>query len=40
MKEDWIECDLGTVCFTTSGGTPNRQNKSFYEGNIPWVKSV
>ena len=39
MKEDWIECDLGTVCFTTSGGTPNRQNKSFYEGNIPWVKS-
>jgi type I restriction enzyme S subunit len=39
MKEDWIECDLGNVCFTTSGGTPNRQNKSFYEGNIPWVKS-
>ena len=39
MKEDWIECDLGTDCFTTSGGTPNRQNKSFYEGNIPWVKS-
>ena len=39
MKEDWIECNLGNVCFTTSGGTPNRQNKSFYEGKIPWIKS-
>jgi type I restriction enzyme S subunit len=39
MKEDWIECTLGEVCFTTSGGTPSRQNKSFYNGNIPWIKS-
>ncbi|HLW07086.1 MAG TPA: restriction endonuclease subunit S, partial [Marinilabiliaceae bacterium] len=39
MKEDWVECELGEVCFTTSGGTPSRQNDSFYEGNIPWVKS-
>lgn len=39
MREDWIECALGEVCFTTSGGTPSRQNKAFYNGNIPWVKS-
>ena len=39
MKEDWEEIELGNICFTTSGGTPSRQNKSFYEGNIPWVKS-
>ena len=39
MKEDWAECMLGEVCFTTSGGTPSRQNKDFYNGNIPWVKS-
>jgi type I restriction enzyme S subunit len=39
MREDWIECTLGEVCFTTSGGTPSRQNKDFYTGNIPWVKS-
>ncbi|MFT4800693.1 MAG: type I restriction enzyme S subunit [Flavobacteriaceae bacterium] len=39
MREDWIECTLGEVCFTTSGGTPSRQNKDFYNGNIPWVKS-
>ena len=37
--KDWIECSLGEVCFTTSGGTPSRNNKSFYEGKIPWIKS-
>jgi len=39
MREDWIKCTLGEVCFTTSGGTPSRSNKSYYEGKIPWVKS-
>lgn len=39
MREDWVESTLGEVCFTTSGGTPSRQNKDFYNGNIPWVKS-
>lgn len=37
--KDWIECSLGEVCFTTSGGTPSRNNRSFYEGKIPWIKS-
>jgi type I restriction enzyme, S subunit len=39
MREDWIEEELGKVCFTTSGGTPSRRNADFYVGNIPWVKS-
>ncbi len=39
MKEDWIECELGEVCFTTSGGTPSRNKIEFYQGLIPWVKS-
>lgn len=39
MREDWIECELGDVCFTTSGGTPSRRNEEFYRGSIPWVKS-
>jgi len=30
---------LGDVCKTTSGGTPSRSNSSYFEGDIPWVKS-
>jgi len=39
MNEDWIEVELGEICFTTSGGTPSRNNIEFYQGSIPWVKS-
>ncbi|WP_430932174.1 restriction endonuclease subunit S [Saccharicrinis sp. 156] len=39
MREDWIEEELGKVCFTTSGGTPSRRNSDYYNGIIPWVKS-
>lgn len=39
MREDWIECELGEICFTTSGGTPSRNRVEFYQGSIPWVKS-
>jgi type I restriction enzyme S subunit len=30
---------FGDVCETTSGGTPNRGNADFYNGDIPWLKS-
>ena len=30
---------LGEICKTTSGGTPDRKNSSYYNGSIPWVKS-
>lgn len=30
---------LGEVAETTSGGTPSRGNKKFYNGDIPWIKS-
>ena len=39
LPEGWVWKKLGEVCETTSGGTPNRKDPSYYNGNIPWVKS-
>jgi restriction endonuclease S subunit len=35
----WGTKKLGEICKTSSGGTPSRKNKNFYDGDIPWVKS-
>lgn len=39
LPNNWQIKTLGEVCETTSGGTPSRGNKSYYNGTIPWVKS-
>ena len=39
IPKHWQVKKLGEVCTTTSGGTPSRGNKRYYDGNIPWVKS-
>jgi type I restriction enzyme S subunit len=39
IPKHWQLKKLGEVCHTTSGGTPSRQKSSYYNGNIPWVKS-
>lgn len=39
LPKNWQIKTLGEVCETTSGGTPSRGNKSYYNGEIPWVKS-
>ena len=39
IPEDWNVHKLKEIAFTTSGGTPSRQRKEFYIGDIPWVKS-
>jgi type I restriction enzyme S subunit len=36
---DWDEYLLSDVARTTSGGTPDRSKKDYYNGTIPWVKS-
>jgi type I restriction enzyme S subunit len=36
---DWVDRRLGDFAETTSGGTPDRKNPSYYDGTIPWVKS-
>lgn len=37
--EGWKIKSIEEIAKTTSGGTPSRTNKSYYNGNILWVKS-
>lgn len=39
IPEGWEWCRLGTIFFTTSGGTPTRSNPTYWNGNISWLKS-
>lgn len=40
VPEGWQIKEIGEIAFTSSGGTPNRSNKSFFEnGSIPWIKT-
>jgi len=39
IPEDWEVVRLGEVGITETGGTPRREFKEYYGGNIPWVKS-
>ncbi|MBI9068970.1 MAG: restriction endonuclease subunit S [Salinivirgaceae bacterium] len=37
IPSDWEEMKLGKIAKVTSGGTPSREKKTFWEGNIPWI---
>ncbi|MCP3873127.1 MAG: restriction endonuclease subunit S [Desulfobacteraceae bacterium] len=39
LPNSWKLIKIGDICSTTSGGTPSRKNKNYYEGKIPWLKS-
>lgn len=39
VPENWCWTRLGNVAQWGSGGTPSRKNHSFYEGDIPWIKT-
>lgn len=39
IPNSWKWVTLNDISVTSSGGTPNRKNSSYYNGNIPWVKS-
>ncbi|MBN2005586.1 MAG: restriction endonuclease subunit S [Anaerolineae bacterium] len=39
LPEGWRTKKLGSVCTTTSGGTPSRKKPAYFQGSIPWVKS-
>ena len=37
--EEWKEYKLGDLIALNSGGTPDKNNKSYWEGNIPWISA-
>ncbi|KGN87843.1 restriction endonuclease subunit S [Porphyromonas gulae] len=39
VPQGWVWTTLGEVGEWQSGGTPSRSNKSYYGGNIPWLKT-
>ena len=40
LKQKYPLVELGKICETTSGGTPLRTQKKYYEnGTIPWIRS-
>lgn len=38
LPKNWVATELKNLAKIQSGGTPARSNKSFWNGNIPWVK--
>ena len=36
---NWVWTTLGNIGVWQAGGTPSRANKSYYGGNIPWLKT-
>ena len=39
VPKGWMWTTLGVIGTWQSGGTPSRSNKSYYGGNIPWLKT-
>ena len=39
VPDNWVWATLGEVGTWQSGGTPSRSNKTYYGGNIPWLKT-
>ena len=35
--EGWVEKSLDELCTFSSGGTPSKANRSYWQGEIPWV---
>ena len=39
MPSDWKEGKLGELCTCLLGGTPSREKKEYWNGDIPWINS-
>jgi type I restriction enzyme M protein len=40
IQPEWPTVELGELCTIKSGGTPDRSNKDYWNGEIPWVTST
>lgn len=40
FSEPWVEKKLGEIAETSSGGTPSRNNGSFYNGTVKWFTTT
>ena len=40
FTEDWEQRKLGEVATISSGGTPNRETPSYWNGDIPWATTT
>jgi len=40
IPEDWDVRTIGELASVGSGGTPNRGNASYWNGNIPWITTA
>ena len=39
MAGDWNKTSLGDVVDFLSGGTPSKENATFWNGSVPWVSA-
>lgn len=37
LRKGWVEKRLDQLCTISSGGTPSKNNNSYWDGKIPWV---
>lgn len=40
IPHDWNELTIGEIAIVTSGGTPSRDEPSYWDGQIPWVRTT
>ena len=39
LPAGWIQCKVGEVFYSFSGGTPSKSNPDYWNGSIPWISS-